>query len=72
MLKIFPVQINLMVCLRFLLKFITTVCFKLKETSLIVSLLFLLNGHLLNLWKKSDLIVVAISLQKFQRKKEIA
>jgi len=36
-----------------------TVCFKIKDTSPIVSLLFWLNGDLLNLWGKSRLIVTA-------------
>jgi len=46
---------------------LTTVCFKIKDTSPIVSLLFWLNGDLLNLWGKSRLIVIAMSLQDFQR-----
>jgi len=37
------------------------------QQSPIVSLLFLLNGDLLNLWGKSRLIVIAMSLQDFQR-----
>jgi len=40
-----------------------------NDTSAIVSLLFWLNGHLLNQWKKSGLIVKAIGLQKFYQKK---
>ena len=43
-----------------------TVCFKIKDTSPIVSLLFWLNGDLLNLWGKSRLIVIAMSLQDFK------
>jgi len=42
-----------------------------NDTSPIVSLLFWLNYHLLNLWEKSGIIVIAISLQEFQRKNEL-
>jgi len=44
-----------------------TVCFKIQDTSPIVSLLFWLNSDLLNLWEKSGLIVIAIILKEFQR-----
>jgi len=46
---------------------LTTVCSKIKDTSPIVSLLFWLNGDLLNLWEKSGIIVIAMSLPEFQR-----
>jgi len=49
--------------------FSTIVCFKLNDTSAIVSLLFWLNGHLLTLWEKSGIIVMAITLQELQKKK---
>jgi len=38
-----------------------TVCFKIKDTSPIVSLLFWLNSDLLNFWEKGDLIFIAIN-----------
>jgi len=50
-----------------IISILTTVCFKIQDTSPIVSLLFWLNSDLLNLWEKSGLIVIAISLQEFQR-----
>jgi len=39
-----------------------------NETSPIVSLLFWLNGHLLNLWEGNSLIVMAIRLKEFQKR----
>jgi len=41
----------------------------LNDTSPIVSLLFWLHGHLLNLWDEKGFIAVAISSKKFQRNK---
>lgn len=46
-----------------LLKASVTVCFKLNKTSLIVTLLFWLNSHGLNLQEKNGFIVITISLK---------
>jgi len=46
-----------------------TVCFKLNETAPIVSLLFWLNSHLLNLREENSFIFMAIRLKEFERQR---